>query len=276
MHLRKIFACLLLYSAASVTVIAVGQDLFSGNATSSTNVATQTSGLNQGNNREDGNAPNPVSSDMNQKQQIDVVRIERDLGAKDIDDPLWSHAKSVDIDRYWSGEPAPASRHAKAQLLWSGDALYVRFVCVQKEPLIVSATPKTNAKTLGLWDRDVAEIFIGPDLNQPERYYEFEAAPTGEWVDLAIRQLPDKRETDFEFHSGVSTAGRIEGERVIMLMRIPWKVFGFVPKKGQQLAANMFRCIGDGPNRGYLAWSPTRTKEPNFHVPAALGRLVFN
>jgi len=178
--------------------------------------------------------------------------------------------------RYRSGEPAPASRHAKAQLLWSGDALYVRFICVQKEPLVVSATPKTDAKTLGLWDRDVAEIFIGPDLNQPERYYEFEAAPTGEWVDLAIRQLPEKRETDFEFHSGVSTAGRIEDGRVIMSMRIPWKVFGFVPRKGQQLAANLFRCIGDGPNRGYLAWSPTRTKEPNFHVPAALGRLVFN
>jgi len=113
--------------------------------------------------------------------------------------------------------------------------------------LVVSATPTTDAKTLGLWDRDVAEIFIGPDLNQPERYYEFEAAPTGEWVDLAIRQLPEKRETDFEFHSGVSTAGRIEDGRVIMSMRIPWKVFGFVPRKGQQLAANLFRCIGTDP-----------------------------
>ncbi|MDX6711933.1 MAG: hypothetical protein QOH96_2949 [Blastocatellia bacterium] len=276
MQLGKPFACLLLYSAVLVTVVAASQDRLSGDATASMAPLSFTSGLIQGNKSAEGNALNPVSNNMNQKQQIHVVRIERDLAAKDIDDPLWSRAESVDIDRYWSGEPAPASRHAKAQLLWSGDALYVRFICAQKEPLVVSATPKTDAKTLGLWDRDVAEIFIGPDLNQPERYYEFEAAPTGEWVDLSIRQLPEKRETDFEFHSGVSTASRIEGERVIMSMRIPWKVFGFVPRKGQQLAANLFRCIGDGPNRGYLAWSPTRTKEPNFHVPAALGRLVFN
>jgi hypothetical protein len=28
--------------------------------------------------------------------------------------------------------------------------------------------------------------------------------------------------------------------------------------------------------RKYLAWSPTRTAKPDFHVPAAFGRLVLD
>ena len=229
---------------------------------------------------QNGRTPNekplhPKSTDMFHMRQIRVTRIDRDLVATDIDDQIWNRARDVEIDRYWSGDLAPESRHAKARLLWSGEALYVRFVCNQKEPLVTSRDPQTKSKTLGLWDRDVAEIFVGPDLNHPEKYYEFEAAPTGEWVDLAIRQLPEKRETDFDFHTGLTTSGRVEKNRVIMMMRIPWKVFGFVPHAGKELAANLFRCVGDGPNRGYLAWSPTRTSEPNFHVPAALGRLLF-
>ena len=56
---------------------------------------------------------------------------------------------------------------------------------MQYDPLVMSDDPNLASKTLGLWDRDVVEIFIAPDVNEPRRYYEFEAAPNGEWVDLA-------------------------------------------------------------------------------------------
>ena len=45
---------------------------------------------------------------------------------------------------------------------------------------------------MGLWDRDVCEIFIAPDEHVIERYFEFEAAPTGEWLDVAIHWSPTK------------------------------------------------------------------------------------
>src|SRR6266481_4111517 len=99
MLLLKIVASALAYFAVSVFVVAGGQDWLSGGGTSTT-VATRTSGLNQGNTGKDGNAPNSISNDMNQKLQIHVARIERDIAAKDIDDPLWRHAEIVDIDRY--------------------------------------------------------------------------------------------------------------------------------------------------------------------------------
>ncbi len=37
---------------------------------------------------------------------------------------------------------------------------------------------------------------------------------------------------------------------------------------------NLFRCIGVG-NERYLAWQPTGTPEPLFHVPEAFGWIQF-
>jgi hypothetical protein len=139
----------------------------------------------------------------------------------------------------------------------------------------MSATSQTEQKTIGLWDRDVCEIFMAPDVDTPGRYFEFEAAPTGEWLDLAIQTLPEKRETDWEFHSGMTTAARVEKDRVVIAMRIPWGCWAHGPRKGEHWRLNLFRCVGSAPRRGYLAWQPTGTPQPNFHVPQAFGWLRF-
>jgi alpha-galactosidase len=38
---------------------------------------------------------------------------------------------------------------------------------------------------------------------------------------------------------------------------------------------NFFRVEGPEPRRFYSAWRATHTPEPNFHVPAAFGKLRF-
>lgn len=199
-----------------------------------------------------------------------------DIKAEQLDHAAWKRAQPVKINRYWSGAKAPNGREAEARILWSDDAILVRYVCNQTEPLVVSAKPVTDKKTIGLWDRDVCEIFLAPDPQVPERYFEFEAAPTGEWIDLAIHTLPDKRETDWEFHSGMTAAARVEKDRVIIAMRIPWDHWIHKPQPGERWRANLFRCVGSGDNRGYLAWRPTLAPEPAFHVPAAFGWLRFS
>jgi alpha-galactosidase len=179
----------------------------------------------------------------------------------------------VHIKQYWSGEAAPEWRQTEARLVWSQAALVVRFVCRQGEPLVISETPQTAAKTMGLWERDVCELFIAPDANAPERYFEFEAAPTGEWLDLAIEQLSGERRTDWEFQSGMTAAASISTDQVRIAMRVPWASLGRQPIAGERWRANLFRCVGAGTERGYLAWQPTRTARPNFHVPQAFGWL---
>lgn len=193
----------------------------------------------------------------------------------DFANQAWQTARAVVLTRYWSGEEAPPERHAEARLLWSAEALYVRFVYPQREPFVVSSAPETGRKSIGLWDRDVCELYVAPDANAPERYFEFEAAPTGEWLDLAISWHPDGRETDWEFHSGMQTAARIEADTVTITMRVPFAALGRTPHAGERWRANLFRCVGAGDTRGYIAWQPTHAPEPNFHVPQKFGSLEF-
>jgi len=197
------------------------------------------------------------------------------LSAADIENAAWDLVRAIPLTRYWSGNLAPAGRHAEARILWSDEALCVRFVCRQTEPLNVISNPQTETKTRGLWDRDVCEAFLAPNPEHPNRYFEFEAAPTGEWIDLAVHLKPGRRETEWDFDSGMTTAARVDNDQVIIAMRIPWSDRIPKPQRGERWRGNLFRCVGSNKDRGYLAWQPTHTEQPNFHVPEAFGWIVF-
>lgn len=207
--------------------------------------------------------------------QIVAPYVDHPLAAGDFENEAWQACQPITIAHYWSGEPAPPARHAEARSCWSSEALHVRFVGAQQEPVVVTENPRTDQKTLGLWDRDVCEIFLAPDPANPARYFEFEAAPTGEWIDLGIVVKPTGRETDWDFVSGFTTAARLEGERLTIAMRIPWSAAIPKPAAGDLWRVNLFRCVGPEAPERYLAWLPTRTPEPNFHVPEVFGALRF-
>jgi alpha-galactosidase len=208
-------------------------------------------------------------------QALSIAFVGEDFSVATLDADSWIGASATVVDRYWSGEAAPGERRARVRLLWSDAALYVRFDAKQNEPLIVSEKPDLTAKTIGLWDRDVCEIFIAPDREKPWRYFEFEVAPTGEWVDLAIDLTSGERETDWDYKSGMESFALIEDGKVTMAIKIPWGAFGRKPSPGDVWLGNMFRCVGAGDTRGYLAWRPTMTDRPNFHLPEAFGEFVF-
>jgi hypothetical protein len=205
---------------------------------------------------------------------VTALYLENELSVNELDHLAWTEAAPNQITRKWNGEDAPASRHAEARIIWSDESLVVRFVCRQEEPLIVSSAPQVETKTIGLWNRDVCEIFIAPDIGAPERYFEFEAAPTGEWVDLAINFKPAGRATDFDWQSGMTAAANIQRGEITIAMRIPWNASIPKPMHGDVWGVNLFRCVGLGNDR-YLAWRPTYAPEPNFHLPEAFGRLAF-
>lgn len=181
----------------------------------------------------------------------------------------------VTIDKYWSGEAAPDGRHFSARLLWSKQAFIIRFDAASDEALVISSDPDTTSKVIGLWDNDVCEVFVAPDRNEPRRYFEFEVAPTGEWLDVAIDLTSGERVPDWNYHSGMEAAAKIEDGRVLMAIKIPWEGFGKRPEPGDIWLGNIFRCVGKDPDRGYLAWQPTLTETPNFHVPRAFGEFQF-
>lgn len=206
---------------------------------------------------------------------LTIHHIENDFDISDLRDPSWSVADEILAQNYWSGEPAPSGRHCSAKLLWSQSALYLRFDAVRAEDLVVSENPDLTRKTLGLWDRDVCEIFVAPRADDLTTYYEFEIAPTGEWVDLKITVDGKTRVTDELYHSGMQSAAEIYENNIVMAIKIGWNAFGRVPETGEEWLGNIFRCVGKGADRGYLSWKPTLTKVPYFHVPEKFGKFVF-
>jgi hypothetical protein len=209
-----------------------------------------------------------------ENRAIDAPYSELTLTASAFEHQEWSRARPIEITRKWTGENAPATRHAEARIIWTSEYLLTRFVCRQHEPLTVNAVPQVHQKTLGLWHRDVCEIFVAPDANAPRHYFEFEASPLGEWVDLAINFTGDGRQTDFEFQSGMTAAANVGVDQITVALQIPWSDFLPKPAKGDIWRLNLFRCVGSGDDR-YLAWQPTFAPEPNFHVPEVFGQLRF-
>ncbi len=211
---------------------------------------------------------------MNTKR-LKITKIDSDLDIKALNSELWDKAQVVSVGKYWSGIAAPAGRHFAARLLWSDKALYVRFEAAQAEPLIVSEKPDLTQKIKGLWARDVCEIFIAVDKAKRNKYFEFEIAPNGEWIDLGIEVTPKERKTDWDYKSGMTSAAFIEKEKIVMAIKIPFSALGKTPKTGDIWLGNLFRCVGKDPTRGYLSWQPTKTKMPDFHVPKAFGEFQF-
>jgi hypothetical protein len=210
-----------------------------------------------------------------QNNKLTIGRASRDFDIADLRSSAWKDAKEFVVDKNWDGSTAVKGRQFRVRLLWSDSGLYIRCEAGQTEALIISEKPILDSKTMNLWDRDVCEIFIAPDRKKPRKYFEFEVAPTGEWIDLAIDLTSGKRETDWKYNSGMESAAKIETGRVIMAIRIPWTAFGTQPKAGDVWLGNLFRCVGKDPTRGYLAWKPTLTKEPSFHVPEKFGEFRF-
>ena len=206
---------------------------------------------------------------------VEALRVEGGVAAGDFGHAAWARARAAHIARYWSGEEAPPARRAEARVAWDDEGFTVRFVCAQAEPLVVSAAPRLDRKTLGLWERDVCEVFITPEAGSITRYYEFEVAPTGEWVDLALAVVPGGRETDWDYRSGMTSAARVAAGSVTLGLRVPWSALPARPRAGERWRCNLFRCVGRDPDRGYITWRPTHTPEPAFHVPEKFGWIVF-
>ncbi|HEX8723521.1 MAG TPA: carbohydrate-binding family 9-like protein [Pyrinomonadaceae bacterium] len=206
---------------------------------------------------------------------VEALRARGEVAAGDFRNAAWGRARAAHVARYWSGEDAPAGRRAEARVLWDAGGLTVRFDCRQSEPLVVAERPRLDAKTIGLWERDVCEIFVAPGDGPVRHYYEFEVAPTGEWLDLRIDVGPRELEKDWQYASGMTAAARVGRGSLTLGLRVPWASLGRTPAAGERWRCNLFRCVGRDPGRGYLAWQPTHAPEPAFHVPEKFGWMVF-
>jgi hypothetical protein len=171
----------------------------------------------------------------------------------------WSHAASAWIEKDCTQQIGYPKLKTEVRAFWTDSDLYLLFISPYAE--LNLWLPADNSKDrLKLWDRDVVEFFLGDDWTDIGRYREFEIAPTGDWVDLAIDLNRKKGEANWD--SGWQRQARIDEANHVWYAaaRVPLKsVSEQRAKAGTKWRANLYRIdgLGTDPQRHFLCWQET-------------------
>ncbi len=185
---------------------------------------------------------------------------------------FWQAAPSVyaEVDSW--GHLIPAYR-TRVTSRWTKNNLYILFECPYEE-LYLKPSPNVVDETYGLWNWDVAELFIGSDFHNIRRYKEFELSPQREWIDLDVNlDLPDHT-VGWTWNSGFQVDARIDSKAKIWYgaMRIPFAALDrHRPVAGRTFRANLFRSQGPPERRYSIAWKSPMSN--SFHAPKKFGLL---
>ena len=207
-------------------------------------------------------------------------------------EPEWQSAQPVRFCSDWQGKNPDPALDTEVRVLWSPTVLYLRFACRYREVSVFEDSDPSGRRD-HLWDHDVAEAFLQPDVAPASDgvetgvharagadvdarrymfYKEFEVAPNGMWIDLDISPsgLSDLK-------SGLTRSVHVDAQRKIWTaeLAIPMRCLAAHFGPNRVWRANFYRVEGKTEPRQYLAWLPTHTPQPNFHVPKAFGRLRF-
>ncbi len=169
------------------------------------------------------------------------------------------------------------SRQTTIRAFWTDTDLYVFFRCPYAS-LNVFSPPNHAAARMNLWDRDVVEMFVGGDAQNNRRYREFELAPTGDWIDLAIDL--DRDSFDHTWRSGWETEATVDAANKIWYAaaRIPLKsVSDKRVQAGTKWRVNFYRIDGPGGDdvRRFMCWQRTCDRKHGNHTPESFGTLIF-
>src|SRR5271168_1206868 len=97
----------------------------------------------------------------------------------------WDKAPAMRFDSDWQGKNADPQRETRVQILWTPDALYLKFLARYRS-ITVFTDAEPDGRRDQLWERDVAEVFLHPAGADSLHYKEFEVSPNGFWIDLDI------------------------------------------------------------------------------------------
>ncbi len=184
----------------------------------------------------------------------------------------WENAPAIQFDQDWQGKNPDPQRETEVRLLWTKDALYLKFIA-RYRTITVFPDAEPNGRRDHLWDRDVAEVFLQPPGPAARSYKEFEVSPNGYWIDLDI--APGEKH---DLQSGLKRRVTIDekSKTWVAELALPMKSLTahFDPTAAWRV--NFYRVEGATEPRFYAAWQPTGTPTPNFHVPKVFGKLRFD
>jgi len=192
--------------------------------------------------------------------------------AADADSSTWRDAPRVIADHDPFGKSLHDAR-TEIRSRWTRNNLYFLFVAHYRE-LYLQSKASLDGETLGLWNHDVAEVFIGYDFVNIGAYKEFEVSPRGEFIDLDVDLKRSGNEFDWHWDSGFHVRARVDPAARVWVceMQIPWTAISIrPPAAGAEFRLNLYRIEGAPPRRKFIVWQVTHSS--SFHTPDAFGRL---
>jgi cellulose/xylan binding protein with CBM9 domain len=193
----------------------------------------------------------------------------------DLSKASWKRANWVEFDHNASGKSHYPEVTTRVASSWTEKHLYFAFWC-RYDSLNIYEGEDPKTERWQLWDRDVVEVFLNPEPDRVNHYFEFEVAPNNQWLDLEIDKTKDPF-NDASWNSGFEHATRIDAEHHTWTaeMRIPLASMNVREiRPGAQWRVNLFRAAGTGADdhRKFLAWSII-PEGKTFHVPTRFGVL---
>ncbi len=218
--------------------------------------------------------PNPYTSDAEINSKFSPQDFPPD---GDLSKNAWKAAEWIRFDHDTSGKLHFPDALTEVASFWTQSHVYFAFRC-RYRTLNVYEGEDPSKERWELWLRDVVEVFLNPEPDRVNHYYEFEVAPNNQWIDLEI----DKDKTPFNdasWDSRFEHATRIEREprRWTCEMRVPVSAMGVRRMSGRAAwRVNFYRADGPGDNsqRRLMAWSPIPEGQ-TFHVPTRFGLIRF-
>ena len=201
--------------------------------------------------------------------------------AKDVElttDPgstFWGVAPSIQMEASIDGQPQPEYR-TEVRSQWTDKYIYFLFICPYKQ-LYLKPNPDRARETYELWNWNVAEVFLGSDFKDIQRYKEFEVSPQNEWIDLDVNLHNPRHEEGWVWNSGFQHRTRVDAQKHVWFaaLRIPFSALNDAPPKiGMTFRSNFYRTEGSPDQPKEILWQPTMSK--TFHVPERFGVLKLN
>jgi Domain of unknown function (DUF4091)/Carbohydrate family 9 binding domain-like len=190
---------------------------------------------------------------------------------------IWQTADWVHFDHDMSGQKHYPQSETDVATVWTPHYVYFADRC-KYTTLNVFENADPAVEKWELWNRDVVEVFINPQPERVNHYYEFEVSPNNLWIDLEINK-DQSPFNDASWDSHFDHATRIDPERHVWTceMRIPVDSMGANEiSAGAEWRLNLFRADGPGDDsqRRFLSWSTILTGN-SFHAPTRFGIIEF-
>jgi predicted TIM-barrel fold metal-dependent hydrolase len=189
-----------------------------------------------------------------------------------LDEPEWKTAPVMALEQETVTGVVRTELSTSCRALWSDGFLYLSYqspfttLTDYGKPGKVERIKSPQA----LWNKDVVELFVAPDIERLTEYTEYEWAPNNEALDLRIR----RPNSDFNWSSGMEWKVRVDPKRHewICEVRIPLGSLSPVPPApGTRWKGNLYRI--DQAHNAYLAMNPTLTG--TFHAADRFGWFEF-